>query len=177
MVLASIRKISGKKKLKKIKSSSPKPVPFDKIKTIGILYYLDDDSNLKHLKKILQQPFLQDKKVETVCWLKSSKKKPHPQIEGVSFVERADFDTKFLPSSKTTRYFCEQDFDLLMDLSSDYHFPIHAMAVMSNAKMKAGRDNKLNWHLQLKIKLTDAKSRQTLFLFDQVIFYLEQLLK
>jgi hypothetical protein len=177
MVLASIRKISGKKKLQKIKSSKPKPVPFHQISTVGILYYLDDDSNLKHLKKILQQPFLQNKKVETICWLKSSKKKPHPQLEGVQFVERADFDTNFLPSAKTTRYFCEQEFDLLLDLTADYHFPIHAISVMSNAKMKTGRDHKLNWHLQLKIKLSESKRNQTLYLFDQIIFYLEQILE
>lgn len=175
MVLASIRKISGKKKLKKIKISQPEQIPFKSIKTIGIIYYLDDISNLKHLKKLLQLSVLQDREVEVICWLKATKKTPHPQLEKVSFVERADFDTKFLPSSKTARYFCEKDFDLLIDLTTDYHFPMHAISVMSNAKMKTGRDHKLNWHLQLRIKLSEAKNKQTIYLFEQVISYLEKL--
>ncbi len=176
MVLASIRKISGKKKLNKLTTAQPKQIPFNKIQSIGIVYYLDDISNLKHLKKLLELPYLSNKDVKVICWLKSSKKNPHPSIENVNFIERYDFDTKFLPSSKTTRYFCETNFDLLVDLSANYHFPLHAISVMSNAKMKAGRDYKLNWHLQLRIKLSEAKAQQSVYLFEQVIGYLEKLL-
>jgi len=177
MVLASIRKISGKKKLKKLQTPQPKQIPFKSIKTIGIIYYLDDITNLKHLQKLLQLPYLQNKQVQVICWFKSTKKIPQPTIENVSFVERVDFDTKFLPSSKTARYFCDTDFDLLIDLTSEYHFPMHAISVMSNAKMKAGRDYKLNWHLQLRIKLTEVKAKQSVYLFEQVMMYLEKILE
>lgn len=175
MVLASIRKISGKKKLSKLKVNAPRPLPFNKIKSIGILYYLNDESELKQLLKIQKNSFLLGKDAKILCWLKSTKKKPHPQIEGIQFIDRADFDSNFLPSSKVARYFCQQDFDLIMDLSSQYHFPIHAMAVMSNAKLKAGIEHKLNWHLQVRIKLGEAKQNNPHYLLEQIIVYLEQL--
>jgi hypothetical protein len=62
-----------------------------------------------------------------------------------------------------------------MDLSSQYHFPIHAMAVMSNAKLKVGIEHKLNWHLQVRIKLGEAKQNNPHYLLEQIIVYLEQL--
>ncbi len=175
MVLASIRKISGKKKLKKLKLKKASPVAFQKIKKVGIIYYALSEPDIKTLHKILKSPFFEDKEVYTICWLKTTKKKPHPQIEGITFVERSDFDTKFLPGSKKTRYFCEADLDLLIDLTTEYHFPMHAMAVMSNAKLKTGVNHKLNWHLQLKIKPSEAKSGNSLYLLDQILYYLEKL--
>jgi len=175
MVLASIRKISGKKKLKTLDIKTASPVPFSKIKTIGILYYIDSPEEEKNIAKILKHEFLADKEVEILCWLKSSKKKPHPAVDKVTFVERVDFDTKFLPSSKKSRYFCDKEFDLLLDLTPDYHFPMHAAAVMSNAKLKTGVYDKHNWHLQVKIKLSEAKKHQPVYLMDQVAEYLEKL--
>lgn len=175
MVLASIRKLSGKKKLIKLQVKTANPVPFDKIKTVGILYYLDDDSNLKHLQKVIKHPFLENKTTEVICWLKSTKKKPHPKIEGIVFVDKGDFDSNFLPNSKSTRYFCERDFDILLDLTTDYHFPIHAISVMSNAKLKSGMDHKMNWQLQVRIKPTDSKRKNTFYLFEQILEYSKQL--
>jgi len=175
MVLASIRKISGKKKLKKLKVKSPSPVPFSKIKTVGLMFYPETEDDLKQVEKIKKLDFLQDKDVSITCWLKTTKKKPHPNVEGITFVERVDFDSNFLPSSKKARHYCEQDFDLLMDLTTEYHFPMHAMAVMSNAKLKTGTDHKLNWHLQVKIKLSESKRNNSIYLFDQIVIYLERL--
>lgn len=175
MVLSSIRKLTGQKKLKKLQVKAASPVPFSKIKSVGILYYLEDDSNLKHLQKILKHPFLEGKRVEVVCWLKSTKKKPHPVVPGVVFVERNDFDSNYLPSSKNTRYFCDHDFDILIDLTTDYHFPIHAMSVMSNARLKTGIEHKMNWQLQVRIKLTEAKRKSTSYLLDQILAYTQQL--
>src|SRR5262245_38567691 len=105
MVLASIRKISGKKKLKKIQLPIAAPVDFDQIKTVGLIYYIQEETELRNVVKLLKHPFLEKKEVEMICWMKSNKKNPHPQIDNVTFVERVDFDTKFLPSSKNTRYF------------------------------------------------------------------------
>lgn len=175
MVLASIRKISGKKKLRKLKVKTASPVPFAKIKTVGIIFYIENDADLKNLSKIQKNAFLEGKEVQILCWLKATKKKPHPTMEGISFVDRPDFDTNFLPSSKKTRYFAEQDFDLLVDLTAEYRFPLHALAVMSNARLKTGMDHKLNWHLQLKIKPSEAKRNNPTYLLEQIINYLEKL--
>lgn len=175
MVLASIRKISGKKKLKKLSVKTASPVPFNKIHSVGLMFYLETEDDLKNVLKIQKSEFLQGKEVQILCWLKTTKKKPHPAMEGISFIERTDFDSNFLPSSKTTRYFTEQDFDLLIDLTSDYHFPMHAMAVMANAKLKTGIEHKLNWHLQVRIKLTESKRNNSQYLFEQAITYLEKL--
>ena len=175
MVLASIRKISGKKKLKKLQLKNASPVPFHKIKTVGLIYYLENESELKNLLKIKKDPFFVDKEVQIICWLKTTKKKPHPHMGGIIFVERVNFDSNFLPGSKKTQYFCDKNFDLLIDLTSSYHFPLHALAVMSNAKLKTGMDHKLNWHLQVKIKMGDTKLGNTPYLFDQIINYLEKL--
>ena len=175
MVLASIRKISGKKKLKNLGAKTVAPVPFGKIKRIGILYYLDDEAGLKQLQKIQKHAFLEGKEVQVICWFRTTKKKPHPQAEGIVFVERSDFDTNYLPSSKKTRLFCEEDFDILLDLTTAYHFPIHALAVMSQAKLKTGMESRVNRHLQLRIKLPDAKSDNPIYLLDQVVAYLEKL--
>ncbi len=175
MVLASIRKISGKKKLKKLSVKTASPVPFNKIHSVGLMFYLETEEDLKNVAKIQKNEFLLKKEVQIICWLKTTKKKSHPVMEGITFVERIDFDSNFLPSSKKTRYFADQDFDLLIDLTSDYHFPMHAMAVMSNAKLKTGLANKLNWHLQVKIKPTEGKQNNSQYLFDQIINYLEKL--
>lgn len=175
MVLASIRKISGKKKLKKLTVKNASPVPFNKIKTVGLMFYLESAEDLKNVQKIKKLEFLADKNISVVCWLKTSKKKPHPVIDGITFVERSDFDSNFLPSSKKARHFCDLDLDLLVDLTMDYHFPMHALAVMSDAKLKTGTDHKLNWHLQVRIKLSESKRNNTQYLFEQVIAYIEKL--
>ena len=175
MVLASIRKISGKNKLKKLKVKNVSPVPFLKIKTVGLIYYLKNKSELKYLLKIQKNLFFENKEVQIICWLKTTKKKPQPHLEGITFIERVDFNSNYLPGSKAARHFCEQNFDLLMDLNTDYHFPLHALAIMSNAKLKTGIDHKLNWHLQVKIKLNDAKHNSSSYLFDQILKYLEKL--
>jgi hypothetical protein len=175
MVLASIRKISGKKKLKKLTVKHASPVPFNRIGSVGLMFYLDSEDDLKTVQKIGKSDFLQDKEVHTICWLRTSKKNPHPTIEGTTFVERIDFDSNFLPSSKKTRQFCDLDFDLLIDLTSDYHFPMHAIAVMSNAKLKSGIDHKFNWHLQVRLKPAESKRNNPPYLFEQIISYLERL--
>lgn len=175
MVLASIRKLSGKKKLKKLPFSAAKPVQYSHIQHIGLIYYLDDDSNLKHLQKVLKHPFMEGKTVDVICWLKATKKKPHPSITGVVFVDRNDFDSNYLPSSKNARYFCDHSFDVLFDLTTEYYFPMHALSVMSNAKLKTGLDHKMNWQLQLRIKPTEGKRQSTMYLFDQILIYIQQL--
>lgn len=175
MVLASIRKISGKKKLKNLKKKNASPVPFNKIKTVGIIYYLKDESELKNLIKIQKNSFFNNKDVQIICWLKTTKKKKHPHIEGIVFVDRTDFDVNFLSGSIKTSHFCDQKFDLLIDLTSAYYFPMHALAVMSNAKLKTGMDHKPNWHLHVKMKLGDSKNNSIFYLFDQILKYLEKL--
>lgn len=175
MVLASIRKISGKKKLKKLTIKHRSPVPFNKIKSVGLMFYLESEEDLKNVQKIKKLDFLADKDVSIICWLKTTKKKPHPMVEGITFIERGDFDSNFLPTSKKTRQFCDIDFDLLIDLTLEYHFPMHALAVMSNAKLKTGPDHQLNWHLQVRIKISEAKRNNAHYLFEQVICYIEKL--
>ena len=176
MVLASLRKISGKIKLERIKpKKSVKPVSFSKIESIGFLFYLNDPAHIRYIQKVQKHPFINGKNISILCWLKSSKKQPHPVVEGINFIDRPDFNVNFLPTSKAVKLFCDQPFDLLIDLTLEDHFPIHAIAVLSKANFKAGIFYKKNKHSHLKIMLDRNKKRNSTILFEQTLIYIEQL--
>jgi len=176
MVISSLRKISGKKKLKKHKSSRQVPVPFNKVRSVAILASAEDEKDIKEILKIKNHNFFIDKELIVVCWLKQTKKKPHPVHSGILFVDRPDFDTNYLPGTKRVRDFCTTSFDLLLDLNLQYKFPMHALSVMSESKFKAGLMEKMNWHLPLKIKFDDDKEKSRSNLFEQILTYLDRIL-
>lgn len=170
-MIPSIRKYKSKKRLEKLPKRSSS-LNFEKIKSVGFLFYLDDISKLKEVIEIKESNFLKDKITEFICYYEPSKKTPMPTWEGITFIQKKDFNKDYEPVSKELNLFIEHEHDLLLDLTVEYHHRMHAVSVLSNAKFKAGMFNKKRQHIHFNIKLEETTP---IILYDELIQYLGKL--
>lgn len=143
-------------------------------KNVGVLLYIDKQEQLNELDKIVHHSFFNDRQVKFLTWFKPTKKTTYPELNNVVFVDNSDFE-KGLPQSSTVRQFCEEQFDLLMDLCLRPWTPFHNLAIRSNAILKTGMSDKPSEGYHFCIKPVRKTPNSPRALLENMQVYLERI--
>ena len=151
------------------------PVNLKNAHNIGIIYLLnseDDYNRVSLFTKGLQE---KGKKVQ-VLGLYQYNRTPVFYIPKLSYdlLLPKDLDIFFRPTAPFVKQFLNEEFDILLDLSSPDNFSLHYIACLSKANFKLGRkidDRPLPYDIMIDTKL-DIDSQE---LIDQIVHYTDNL--
>jgi hypothetical protein len=114
---------------------------FDEAKTVGILFDAASTEDFELIKRYVAYLRENSKKVKVIGYFKSS--------GGVPTLTYAKLDFDFFsskevsltgkPSPVFVRNFIEEEYDLLIDLNINDHFPLKYIAALSKASFKVGK--------------------------------------
>jgi hypothetical protein len=126
-------------------------------RSIGLLYYLADEATYHTIEAFIQTLNDNKKKVRLICYTES-KTIPHYFIPKLAqdVVTIKDLNWFRKPAKGFVQEFIAEEFDLLLDLSLNYYFPLHYISALSSASLKVGRfDEAHSDHYDLMIHTSD----------------------
>jgi len=152
-------------------SRNKKPVNLKNAHNIGIIYLLTSEEEYNRVSLFTKK--LQDdgKKVQ-VIGLYHYNRTPVFYIPKLSYdlLLPKDIDLFFRPSAPFVKQFINEEFDMLIDLSSPDNFTLHYIACLSKAEFKLGRkidDRPLPYDIMIDAG-PEIDSQE---LIDQIIHY------
>jgi hypothetical protein len=122
-------------------------------RSIGLLYYLADETTYHTIEAFIQSLNDNRKKVRLICYTEA-KIIPHYFIPKLAqdVITVKDLNWFCKPARGFVQEFISEEFDLLLDLSLSEYFPLHYIAALSSASLKVGRfDESLTDHYDLMI--------------------------
>lgn len=144
-------------------------------RSIGLLYYLEDEATYHTIEAFIQTLNDSKKKVRLICYTEA-KIIPHYFIPKLAqdVITIKDLNWFRKPARGFVQEFISEEFDLLLDLTLKDYFPLHYIAAMSAASLKVGRFDEANTdHYDLMIH---ASPETTLDEFiSQIDHYLNML--
>ena len=122
------------------------------------------------MKRFLHFLSDQNNKVVALCFV-DFKKVPDYYLlrKGFNFFSRKDLNLYFLPQTSFINDFIEKPFDILIDLSTNYNFPLHYICSLSKAKYKIGRQQPLYTNFDLMIDI--SKENNVEALIENIKYY------
>ena len=152
-----------------------KPHSLDSAQYLALLYYLPDEDTYKKVEEFIKKLNDLNIKVKVACYT-DLKITPHyfiPKLLQDIFTEK-DVNWYLQPVKPFVKDFLEQEFDLLIDLSTSEHFPLLYLAAKSKAALKIGHfDESLQEYYDLMIDVSKDASLE--FLIEQVMHYLTKI--
>lgn len=140
---------------------------FESAKKIGVLFKLDGNTiDYEIISNFLE--FLYSKKIEvSPLGFFEGKKMPHLYLHSkeIAIFSKKDLNIYFIPDKSFIKQFKETEFDILIDLSLNYSFPIKYISTLSKAKYKVGRLKQDEHQMDLTINITENKLE---YLIDQI---------
>lgn len=146
---------------------------FDTAKKAGLIFTCaseDDFESIKNFKKYLEEKniktsalgFINDKQIPDHLLLRT----------GFNFFSLKNLDWYFRPKSQFINDFTNEKFDILIDLSLKYYFPVHYIVTLSPAEYKIGRYcNTEDYDLMIET----GKNKHIPFLLDQIKHYVNMI--
>jgi hypothetical protein len=144
-------------------------------RSIGLLYYLEDEATYHTIEAFIQTLSDKRKKVRLICYTES-KFIPHYFIPKLAqdVITVKDLNWFHKPAKGFVDEFIAEEFDLLLDLSLNDFFPLHYIATLSAASLKVGRyDEAHTDHCDLMIHTSDETSLDEFI--NQIDHYLNML--
>ncbi|MDD3877020.1 MAG: hypothetical protein PHT69_10390 [Bacteroidales bacterium] len=144
-----------KQELKKF-SRKKKPMSFDQIKTVGILYVVPSEKDFHYINDFVKYLQQNNKTVKALGYT-NTPYIPHycfPKLT-YDYFSSKEINWYGKPKSKFAEDFMKSDFDLLIDLSTKPIFTINYISYLSSAYFKTGilNDNNVqHFDLMLDIK-------------------------
>lgn len=144
-----IRSVIGQyrfvKEMKKIQRK-PEVVNFDEAAKIGLVYDATDERDSDSVKSYVKKVRGNYKKDILAMGFVDKKSLPASQYAqyGLDFFTRKDLNFQMIPNNPVIKNFINEEFDILINLSSGKSFPIKYITAMSNAKFRVGRYNNAN---------------------------------
>jgi hypothetical protein len=142
-----------------------KAVNLHKASSVGIVFDLNSDHDLKHIKELVNNLSPNVTKVGVVGYLKG-KKQDYPYIsdKNYSFISNEDLNFFLQPNSESITKFLAFEPDILLILSQSYHFAVHYIARLSKAGLKVGQaglyDDSLDFILEMHENSLEALTRE-----------------
>ena len=177
----NIKEKIGKGKLeKKLRNQKRKPSlkNLDEVTSVAILYNADEEAVHKVIKNYVK--FLKEeegvKKILALgyCSLKETPSYLQSKLEFDYFTKK-ELNMYFEPSGNAVVNFTEKQFDVLIDLTTDYVLPLRSVLFRSKARLKIGKFGDENeQHYDFMI---DASQRDLSKFIEQVTYYLAVLNK
>ncbi len=134
-----------------------KHVDFNKLRTIGVLFLLNDEPKFIQLDKVAKMLGSQGKEVRMIGVFED-KIIPNFFIQKlkIDIITKKEINQLGFPKGEKAREFIEQEFDLLLDFTEDDILPTDYILGLSKAGFKAGRfRNDMMKVLDLMIKKPD----------------------
>jgi hypothetical protein len=135
---------SLKRDLLKFKREN-RPFNVDEVSTIGILYHIDDEATEKLVNDFVNGLKDDNRKVKVVGYF-HDKFIPHYHIPKLTWfiLNRKTTNWFNKPKASFVESFCEEEFDLLIDLTMEDYKPLLYVGALSRAHFKAGRYTERN---------------------------------
>jgi len=147
---------------------------FASSKYIGVLCSPQDELSTEYLKEFLQ--YLSKKGIQHyVFGYFDDKKIPDNFLywKRMDFITRNDINFFFIPKNPVVEKFINEPFDMLINCSIDYYFPMEYISQLSQASCKVGimHNDKQNYDLMIDIQ----KNRSLKFFLNNLEKYLSNL--
>jgi len=113
---------------------------FEKVKTVGVLFDATNPEDFELVKRYVTYLREYSKKVKVLGYF-NTKNIPaltYSKLE-YDFFSVKDVNWMYKPNSMVINNFIAEEFDLLIDLNVNDHFPIKYIAALSKAKFKVGK--------------------------------------
>lgn len=150
-----------------------KAVNLNKAESVGIIFEVNSDNDLKHVKELVNSLSLSVTKIGVIGYLKG-KKKDYSYIgdKNYSFVSDEDFNFLMQTGSESISHFLSWKPDILLVLSQNYYFPVHFIACLSQAGLKAGQSGNYDDCLDLMLEMHGKPLPD---LTKEIVHYLSEL--
>ena len=147
---------------------------FASAKYVGVLCSPQDELSTEYLKEFLN--YLSRKNIQYyVFGYFDGKKIPENFLywKGMDFITRNDIDFLFIPKNPIVDKFIREPFDMLINCSIDYYFPLEYISQLSQASCRVGimHDDKSNYDLMIDIQ----KNRNLEYFLKNLEKYLSNL--
>ena len=141
-------------------------------KRIGILYTLDDVPDYDRISEFVSKLQGQHKEVKALRFVKNKNlvQRFLPKLS-YDFFSKRDLTWFYKPIHTQVKDFIEKEFDLLIDLSLQDHFPLKYISGLSKALCRVGKFSEKNtdyYDLMIDLKPTMTSEEY----FGQVLHYL-----
>jgi hypothetical protein len=135
----------------------------DDARYIGVIYNATEYVSFEIIKDLVKQLSDRTAKVSVLGYVDSKKLIDHYLYrKGFDFFSKSDLNWYYKPVSLTAVQFIGEQFDLLLNLSLEDHFPIHYITTLSPALFKAGRytpdDESLDFMIDIEKEKQTMKS-------------------
>jgi hypothetical protein len=119
-------------------------IPFDKAKSIGIIYDSTEESSFEHVKKYVKEMREQFQKDVLALGYYDNTELPPMRFAklGLDFFTRKDLNFFYKPVSAVVKNFIHREFDILIDLHTGNGIPFRYVTALSKAKFKIGKYDK-----------------------------------
>jgi hypothetical protein len=147
-LLRHLRDLAFEKQLKKdIAKNEPEHLQFnvDDVSSIGILYHLTNEETDKMVNEFVDELKGKSRKVQ-VLGLYNDNYIPHFYIQKLTWFILSPKTVNWYnkPIAPFVKSFCEEEFDLLIDLTLEDYNPLIYAGALSRAHFKAGRYTERN---------------------------------
>ncbi len=130
-------------------------------KSIGIIFDATEYISFEIVRDLVKQLSVNSVSISVLGYVDSKKLIDHYLYrKGFDFFCRNDLNWYYKPVSSQTEQFINEPFDILINLSLDYLFPIHYISSSSKASFKTGRYSSTDTALDFMIDI--EKEKETL---------------
>ncbi|NUM51791.1 MAG: hypothetical protein HUU48_11830 [Flavobacteriales bacterium] len=152
---------------REIQSSS-----FSSLKEVGVLYDATDKKTYDLIRLFIHELKKEGKRVVSIGFVNSKKEAEFikPQLDFFYFNKK---NTNWLniPSTSEVKRFINTNFDLLIDLNIDEHFPLEYICALSRSKFKVGKTG--SYHSSFcDMQIDISQDYSVKFLLSQLKHYL-----
>jgi len=169
-----IRKKAGRfvlrKKQKRLRRKR-KVCNFKYAKSAGIIFHCDNSQMFEAVHNFVKQCTDQGKEVYAIGYV-PEKKVPDNYLlrKSLRFFSLEDLNWYKKPTPSFVEDFINTQFDLLIDLSMSYSFPVEYIRALSIARFKTGKQFEENDHLDMSIVIKE--NRDIDYLVQHIVHYL-----
>jgi hypothetical protein len=127
-------------------------------KSIGIIYNATEYISFEIVRDLVKQLSNNSISIKVLGYVESKKLiDQYLYRKGFDFFCKNDLNWYYKPVSTQTEDFINEPFDLLINLSLDYQFPIHYISSVSKALFKTGRYSAMDDSLDFMIDIEKEK--------------------
>ncbi|MBF26147.1 MAG: hypothetical protein CMP49_06540 [Flavobacteriales bacterium] len=141
-------------------------------KKIGLLFEADHSQSIQCVKQLLKYFSKFHFSIDALGFVNSRKEDSvHISTIHMNYFNLTDLNLFGIPNSQKIKQFCENEYDILINLSLNNNFQLKYLAFTSNAKYKVGifdSDKVFNYDLMFKLKVKTLD-----YFIEHLIYYLE----
>ena len=160
-------------KLKNLPKRNRRYISIFQAKSIGVIYDATHRMNYDKVKEFIHYLKESQKKVIVLGFINS--KDPNQMLAAMlqfRYFGQADLNWFMKPQGNEVENFVNQEFDILIDLSLDYSFPLNYICRLSRAKFKVGRTQE-NGTKYYDMLIDVSRKKTTEYFIIQVKHYLK----